>query len=155
MTEWVVTDLEITDRSAWERLYVGYGDFYETSMPPTKLATVWTWLHDPAHELSALVVRAGPNGVPVGLAHYRPFARPLHGTVGCFLDDLFVTPERRGEGAAQALLAELCERSAANGWDVVRWITRTSNSVARRLYDQVATGTDLVTYDMAVEPHPY
>ena len=39
MTEWVVTDLEITDRSAWERLYVGYGDFYETSMPPTKLAT--------------------------------------------------------------------------------------------------------------------
>ena len=106
-------------------------------------------MHDPAHELSGLVVRAEPNGVPVGLAHYRPFARPLHGSVGCFLDDLFVAPERRGEGAAQALLAELRDRSAANGWDVVRWITRTSNSVARRLYDQVATATDLVTYDMA------
>jgi GNAT superfamily N-acetyltransferase len=155
MAEWVVTDLDMTDRSAWERLYVGYADFYETSMPPHKLATVWAWLHDPAHDLSAVVVRAEPNGAPVGLAQYRPFARPLRGSVGCFLDDLFVTPELRGQGAAQALLAELRRRSAANGWDVVRWITRASNSVARRLYDQVATATDLVTYDMPVEGRPY
>jgi hypothetical protein len=37
----------------------------------------------------------------------------------------------------------------------VRWITRASNFVARRLYDQVATATDLVTYDMPVEGRPY
>jgi len=155
MPEWVVTDLQITDRSAWERLYAGYADFYETSMSPSKLATVWSWLHDPAHDLAALVVRPGPAGVPVGLAHYRAFARPLYGSVGCFLDDLFVAADYRGAGAAQALLAELGRRSAVNGWDVVRWITRTSNSVARRLYDQVATATDLVTYDMPVQPRSY
>jgi GNAT superfamily N-acetyltransferase len=149
MAAWTVTDLQITDRSAWERLYKGYGSFYETPMPVDKLARVWTWLHDPEHELTAVVVRPGDGGPAVGLAHFRPFARPLHGSVGCFLDDLFVEPEARRGGAARALLLELRGRAARNGWDVVRWITRASNSRARAVYDHVAVATDLITYDMA------
>lgn len=41
------------------------------------------------------------------LAHFRPFARPLSATIGCFLDDLFVDSARRGAGAADLLLNEL------------------------------------------------
>lgn len=152
MPTWVVEGLQLTDRSAWERLYTGYGSFYETPMPPAKLARVWSWLLDPGHELAGLVVRAESASPAVGLAHYRPFARPLHGSVGCYLDDLFVAPDTRGGGAAAALLAELADLSATNGWDVIRWITRESNSRARRLYDRVAASTDLVTYDMPPSP---
>ena len=64
----------------------------------------------------------------MGLAHYRPFARPLHGSVGCYLDDLFVDPHARGTGAVDVLLAELARIAGRNGWDVVRWITRDSNT---------------------------
>ena len=88
----------------------------------------------------------------VGLAHYRPFARPLAATVGGYLDDLYVAPEARGSGAADALLARLREIAADRGWSVVRWITADDNHRARAKYDQVATRTMWVTYDMPVEP---
>ena len=145
---WLVTDVQEHDRPTWEELYRGYGDFYEVDMPPAKLDRVWGWLHDPTHEVDGIVVRPAPAAAPVGLAHYRPFARPLHGSVGCYLDDLFVAPAARGTGAVDALLHELRVRSAARGWDVVRWITRDSNKRARSTYDRLATLTPYLTYDM-------
>ena len=117
-------------------------------MPPAKLDLVWSWIHDDAHELDAIVVRAAPDAEPVGLAHFRPFSRPLHGSVGCYLDDLFVAPHARGTGAVDALLHELRSRATKNGWDVVRWITREGNARARSVYERVASRTDLITYDM-------
>ncbi len=148
MPAWMVTDVRPVDRAAWEDLYRGYADFYETAMPPGRLERVWGWLHDPQHEVNGIVVRPGPADPPVGLAHYRPFSRPLHGSVGCYLDDLFVAPAARGSGAVDALLLELRTRSAARGWDVVRWITRSANARARSTYDRLAARTDYVTYDM-------
>jgi ribosomal protein S18 acetylase RimI-like enzyme len=145
---WVVTDVRVGDRSTWEELYAGYGEFYRVPMPQAKLDRVWSWLLDPSHEVNGLVVRDGELGPPVGLAHYRPFARPLHGSTGCYLDDLFVAPAARGTGAVDALLAELRGRSAANGWDVVRWITSESNIKARSTYDRLASKTAFLTYDM-------
>lgn len=152
MTDWLVADLATVDRNRWQELYSGYGAFYDVAMPPAKLDLVWRWLRDPEHELNGLMVRSGPGAPAVGLAHYRPFSRPLHGSVGCYLDDLFVDPAARGTGAARALLEELRRRSAGSGWDVVRWITRNTNTRARGLYDRVAIATDLVTYDMPVDP---
>jgi ribosomal protein S18 acetylase RimI-like enzyme len=146
---WVVTDLRPDDRADWEQMYRAYCDFYEVGSAPAKLDTVWSWLHDPEHEVSGIVVRPDADGHPVGFAHYRPFARPLHGSVGCFLDDLFVQPASRGTGAVDSLLAELRAIAATRHWDVVRWITRESNGRARSTYDRLAQQTNLITYDMA------
>jgi ribosomal protein S18 acetylase RimI-like enzyme len=93
------------------------------------------------------VAEAG-DGRLIGLAHFRPFARPLSATTGGFLDDLFVAPEARGSGAAEALLAELKAIAGQRGWSVVRWITAEDNARARALYDRVATQTQWVTYDL-------
>ena len=115
-TPWVVTDILGADRPEWEGLFEGYADFYEIPMPPAKLEIVWRWLQDPSHEVSGVLVRSPSDRVPVGLAHYRPFARPLHGSTGCYLDDLFVTPTARGTGAVDALLAEVRHRAQLAGW---------------------------------------
>ena len=151
---WLVTDLAPSDRPVWETLYRGYADFYEVAMPAAKLDRVWTWLQDEGHELRAVVVREADGAPPVGLAHYRPFARPLHGSIGCYLDDLFVAPAARGTGAVDALLAELQRRAAANGWDVVRWITRETNTRARSTYNRLARQTNLITYDLSPAGEP-
>lgn len=90
------------------------------------------------------------QGVVAALAHYRPFPRPLSGGWGCYLDDLFVDPARRGQGAADALLVELARLARVNGWGVVRWITANGNGRARAKYDQYAAATSWVTYDMPV-----
>lgn len=136
------------DEEAWRRLYRGYADFYGVEQTDGMAARVWGWLHDESHEVNALVAE-DPSGQVVGLAHYRPFARPLSASVGCWLDDLFVDPAARGTGAVDALLGELGRIAAERGWSVVRWITADDNHRARSKYDQVATRTQWVTYDMA------
>jgi ribosomal protein S18 acetylase RimI-like enzyme len=88
----------------------------------------------------------------VGLAHYRPVPRPLAASAGGYLDDLYVAPQARGSGVVDALLDRLREIARERGWTVVRWITADDNHRARAKYDQVATRTMWVTYDMAVEP---
>jgi len=128
-------------------LYRGYADFYGVMQSEEAAALVWSWIRDPDNEVECLLVEDEPGRV-VGLAHYRPFARPLRASMGCFLDDLFIDPARRGGGAAEALLAELANVATENGWDVVRWITADDNYRGRAKYDRHATRTMWITYDM-------
>ncbi|MCX5389270.1 GNAT family N-acetyltransferase [Streptomyces sp. NBC_00094] len=136
------------DFPQWRALYQGYADFYEVEQTEEAAERVWSWVNDPGHEVNALVAEDG-EGRLIGLAHYRPFSRPLSATTGGFLDDLFVAPDSRGSGAADLLLGALREIAAERGWSVVRWITADDNHRARSKYDQLATRTMWVTYDMA------
>ncbi len=143
----IVRDARPDDFPAWRELYRGYADFYEVEQTEEMAERVWGWILDPAHEVRALV--AEDDSRLVGIAHYRPFARPLAASTGCYLDDLFVDPAARGSGVADALLTELRSRARANGWSVIRWITAADNATAQRVYDRVAERTMWVTYDMA------
>ena len=135
-----------SDRAAWDRLYAGYAGFYGVPQTPAMRDRVWGWIHDPAHEVEAFVAE-GDAGL-VGLAHFRAFARPLSATTGGFLDDLFVAPEARGSGAAEALIRAIADEGRERGWSVIRWITAGDNARARKLYDRVAQATRWVTYDL-------
>ena len=135
------------DRDAWASLYALYAAFYGVEQTVEQRATVWGWIHDPGHEVAALLL-IDAAGLPVGLAHYRPFARPLASSTGGYLDDLFVHPASRGAGGANLLLAELRWIAQANGWTVIRWITAEDNHRARAVYDRSASRTGWVTYDM-------
>jgi ribosomal protein S18 acetylase RimI-like enzyme len=150
MVDWVVEPPATGDFERWRDLYRDYAAFYDFPQTDSQTATVWAWIQDPMHEVRCLVVR-GAHGVPVCLAHFRPFARPLRASTGCFLDDLFVDPAHRGSGAVDALLDALRRLAMSEGWDTVRWITADNNYRARSKYDQVATRTTWLTYDMPPE----
>ncbi|PJJ71689.1 acetyltransferase (GNAT) family protein [Diaminobutyricimonas aerilata] len=144
-----VREIRADDAEQWRRLYRGYVEFYQTEKSEESYDLVWGWLMDPDHELGAYVAEV--EGRLVGIAHWRPFVRPLNGSVGCYLDDLFVEPEARGSGVADALLARLRRLAAERGWSVVRWITAEDNYRARARYDRIAERTPWVTYDMRPE----
>src|SRR5579884_2074065 len=103
---WLTRPCEERDFPRWQDLYRGYAEFYAVDQTDADRARVWAWITDRVHAIECLVVESREDGV-VGIAHYRPFARPLSATVGCFLDDLFVDPVHRGSGAADALLEAL------------------------------------------------
>lgn len=134
------------DRAEWGRLYAGYAAFYGVAQSEAMRERVWGWLHDDSHSVRGLVARGGAG--LIGLAHYRPFARPLSASTGGFLDDLFVDPPARGSGAAAGLIRALEDLGRAQGWTVLRWITAADNARARGLYDRVAQETKWVTYDI-------
>lgn len=135
------------DDARWQQLYEGYLDFYRTSLTGDQMATVWSWLLNPDHEVSGLVAE-GSAGV-MALAHYREFFRPSSASVGGYLDDLFVDPTARGAGAVDAVLAELRRIGGERNWTVIRWITADDNYRARAKYDQQGRRTPWITYDMS------
>ena len=134
-----------SDRADWQRLYAGYAEYYANPLTPERADTVFAWLIDETHPVEGLI--ALDDGEPIGLAHFRDMPSPLRGSTIGFLDDLFVAPERRGSGAAEALLVEIGRIGGERGWAVYRWITRENNFRARGLYERVATRTDWVTYE--------
>lgn len=133
------------DREQWATLYRDYAHRYPVT--DEVLATVWSWILDTGHEVEALV--ADDGGRLVGFAHFRAFARPTSATYGGYLDDVFVTPQARGGGIAEALLSRVAAIGAERGWTVLRWITAETNYRARAKYDKVAVRSDAVTYDLA------
>ena len=142
-----IRPVEPKDRSAWDTLYAGYAAFYKVTQTHEMRDTVWSWLHNPAHETNGFVAEDA-DGTLIGLTHYRPFARPLSASTGGFLDDLFVSPDARGSGAAKALIDAVAHEGKQRGWTVIRWITAEDNYRARSLYDKVAEKTKWATYDV-------
>ncbi|MEP5730874.1 MAG: GNAT family N-acetyltransferase [Sulfitobacter sp.] len=145
--EIVVRPVKISDRASWDDLYHGYAAFYMVEQSTEMRDRVWSWIHDATAESEGLVAESA-SGKLLGLAHFRSFARPLSATTGGFLDDLFVSPDARGMGVADALIDSVRVISLERGWSVLRWITADNNYRGRGVYDRIASKTDWVTYDI-------
>ncbi len=144
----IVRPIVSTDRGAWDGLYQAYAEFYGVDQTAQMRDRVFGWLTTNTHEVNGFCAMSGD--VMVGITHYRVFARPLSAATGLFLDDLFVSPDARGTGAAGALIDAVRNEAEAGGHGVVRWITAKDNERARGLYDKIANETAWVTYDLPV-----
>lgn len=141
-----IRPLAPADRAEWEVLFEGYADFYGVPQTAQMRATVWGWLTDPDHTSNCFVAQM--DGKLIGFTHFRPFASQLRAITNGFLDDLFVSPDTRGSGAAQALIDAVSAHGRAQGWGTIRWITADDNYRGRSVYDRVATRTQWITYDI-------
>jgi GNAT superfamily N-acetyltransferase len=136
------------DFFGWLPLFDAYCRFYETDLDDAKALIVWNWLRDEANPLQALLA-VDEEGTPIGLAHYRSAPQTLTASVGIVLDDLFVDEAHRRSGVARALIEHVRERAAELGTGGVSWVTAADNAEAQRLYDELATRTTWVTYEMS------
>ena len=137
------------DKAAWATLFQGYRRFYEMPDDPDVIERVWGWIHDPAQQTECLLARDA-SGQPIGLAHFRSLARPLSGTEAGFLDDLFVSEDARGSGAADELMNAIAEIGRSRGWSWLRWFTAEDNYRGRGFYDRVAHVTPWKTYQVDI-----
>lgn len=147
---WVVTPVRISDHDQWAALFRAYGRSHRLQLSPETIEAVWRRLHDRNHVVQGLVMRRTYSAPPVGLAHYRAFPRTFGPRQGCFVDDLFVDPAARGEGAASAVLAHLRRLAAVRGWGGVRWLMAADNGRPRTVYDGIAARTPWTTDDVWV-----
>jgi GNAT superfamily N-acetyltransferase len=80
----------------------------------------------------------------IGFAHgcVHPATR-LDGDY-CYLQDLFVRADHRGQGIAKQLIEHVVTHARSLGATRVYWNTRLNNVTAQQLYDKVATKADEV-----------
>ena len=71
---------------------------------------------------------------PVGFAVYFPTFSTAPGTVGLYLEDLYVEPEWRGRGFGKKLVAHVARVAAARGYHGMSWSVLTWNEPAMRFY---------------------
>ena len=145
----VIRPVESSDEEAWSALYAGYREFYKLPADPSKVSTVFNWILTSAHGMTGIVAVSSSSSEILGLANFRPFARPSTATIGIYLDDLFVSPNARGKGVASQLLDAIAQEARKRGANLVRWITAEDNADARRVYDKLAKKPDWITYEMA------
>lgn len=135
--------------STWRDLYHSYLTFYESTPDDTATELLWQRvISQPPLVLSA--VAETDDGV-VGFAHFHFQNTTWAETSHCYLEDLYVHHQRRGQGIATALIAEVERQARARQCTELYWITRASNHTARRLYDQLAAATDFVRYEISLE----
>ncbi len=147
MAEITVDPPRSEDKETWRELYEGYQRFYKMPEDPQVGEAVWLWIHDPTHATECLLARDA-SGRAVGLAHFRDVPRPLSASTAGFLDDLFVAPDARGGGYAEALIAAVSAIGRERGWSWLRWFTAEDNYRARAFYDRVAYLSQWKTYQI-------
>jgi len=140
----LIRPLTAGDRDEWQRLWLGYLEFYRSTVPDSTLQTTWRRLIDPAEPVDGALAIAG--GAPVGLVHYIEHRSCW--TVGnyLYLQDLFVDLSMRGKGVGRKLIEHVYAVGTHRGCARVHWLTHETNTTACFLYDQVAERPGFVQY---------
>ena len=134
------------DQADWHRLWTGYLEFYETSVPEEVYAETFRRLLDEdPQEFHGLV--AEQDGRLVGLTHYLFHRHCWRIENVVYLQDLFVSPDARGTGAGRALIEAVYAAADAAGCPSVYWLTQDFNATARQLYDRIASVTPFIKYN--------
>lgn len=140
-----IRPLGALDRPHWGALWRGYLDFYAGDVAEDHDDLLFARLIDPAVEdLQAWVATDGDT--LVGLVHIVVHAHTWRAARVTYLQDLYATPERRGHGIGRALIETVYADADAHGRGTVYWMTQTSNTTARALYDRIGQPTDFMKY---------
>ena len=141
-----VRRLREQDKAAWLRLFKGYIEFYKASVAEEVIEATWKRLiaGEPNFHLGLVAVDA--SDTPIGLAHVLFHRSTWSASWYCYLEDLFVDPARRTQGAGRALIDAVYREADRLGATRTYWTTQETNYRARALYDQMATKSPFIQY---------
>ena len=126
-----------------------YCDFYRASPSDDGLvAMARALIAEPDADGMLLVARDG-DGVAIGFATVCWKWSSLRAARIAVMEDLFVAPEARGQGAADALIRACADRAREHGAPVITWLTAPDNHRAQAVYDRAgATADTFLEYEL-------
>jgi ribosomal protein S18 acetylase RimI-like enzyme len=136
------------DFDAWLLLWRGYQAFYKVDTADDVTRSTWQRLHDDAEPMHC--DQAEVDGVVRGLVHSIDHRSCWMKEPSCYLQDLFVAPECRGQGLGRRLIEHVYAQARARGCARVHWLTHETHTDAMKLYDRIADKPGFVQYRKAV-----
>jgi GNAT superfamily N-acetyltransferase len=126
-----------------------YCDFYEVDPPDhALLAMSEALLADPDCEGVQLIAR-DDDGAAIGFATVFWSWSTLAAARLGVMNDLYVTPEARGSGAAEALIQACAEQARGHGATALSWQTARDNARAQAVYGRVgASRSEWIDYSL-------
>ena len=110
---------------------------------------------EPVHAFVATTQNAPSQGAAgseneseqlVGLVHYLFHRSTTRLNDVCYLQDLFVAPQHRGQRIAADLIQAVYANAAKQNSTRVYWTTYTTNTSGRALYDKLAKHAGVIVY---------
>jgi GNAT superfamily N-acetyltransferase len=142
----VVRPVVPADEPDWRRLWAGYLTFYRQALAPEITDLTWRRLIDAGTR--DMIGRVAAKGDEViGILHAVVHANTWSAAPVCYLEDLFVDPDRRRSGAGRALIEGLAAEGRQAGWQRIYWRTASDNLIAQKLYDEVACRSGWIIYE--------
>jgi GNAT superfamily N-acetyltransferase len=130
----------------------GYCDFYEVEPGDEDLlAMARTLIADPEREGVQLIGRDDGGGALGFATIFWSWSTSIAARIG-IMNDLFVAPEGRGTGLADALIAACVDECRQRGAAKLTWQTAPDNARAQGVYDRIgATREEWVDYWLSAE----
>jgi len=145
-----IRKITAADEARWRELWQGYLTFYEYDLSDAVTDETWARLLDPGEAAKFCLVALGDDGAVIGFVNCVLHLNTWTEKRVCYLEDLFVDPAIRNQGAGRALIEAVREQGKAQNCHRIYWRTNESNSSARALYDTLADITDWVTYEISL-----
>jgi len=130
-----VRNIHLDDESRWRELWDGYCTFYKSSVSPDVTDATWRRITDPASPIFSFVAEDA-SGQVIGFVNNVAHEFTWATGPACYLEDLFVDPESRSNGAGHALIQAVINHCRREGFERLYWRTDEDNHTARRLYDR-------------------
>ena len=104
----------------------------------------WTRLNDADAQVFALV--AEDKDELIGLVQY--IIHPTTGSIepACYMQDVFVAPERRSQGIAKRMVRELESIGKKEKWARIYWLAESNNEAAQALYKSLGQKMDFTLH---------
>ncbi len=130
----VITRADASQLDALCPLFLGYQAFYGKDVAA---AAAREFLAERIERGQSTIFLAWNDDQAVGFVQLYPAFASLSLAPNWILNDLFVVPEARGTGVAEALMQAARELALANGAAEIFLQTARDNTVAQRLYQRL------------------
>jgi GNAT superfamily N-acetyltransferase len=144
-----VHDARLEEAEELLPLMRAYCDFYEASPPDQGLLEMARSLIEDPEQGAMFIAR--DRGEAVGFATLGWKWSSLKGARIGYLEDIYVAPDARGGGIADALIEACAQRCRERGAPAMEWLTAPDNHRAQAVYARTgAVAETLVEYDLGL-----
>ena len=141
-----IVTAEQQDYTNWLPLWLNYQTFYRTKISEEVTKLTWERFLTPCAPVYCAVAKY--DGKIVGLVHYLFHRSTWTDSNYCYLEDLFVSEDVRGQHIGKQLIEYVQQEAQKHHASRLYWHTHETNLRGQRLYDWVAKKSGMIEYRM-------
>ena len=143
-----VVPIQQQDYSQWIKYWLAYQDFYKVVLSSTTTQMTWQRFFDADEPVYCAVAKQGEH--VLGLVHYVIHRSTWAVQNFCYLEDLYVSPNVRGQHIGKRLIEYVQQQATIQHCARLYWHTQETNQTAQKLYNWIAEKPGIIEYRMAL-----